>query len=167
MKILFDSKTISDRVALMAKQVNHDYKDKNLVVVGVLNGAFIFMADLVRHLTVPLTVDFLRVASYQGQKSSGAVRLELDTTQPIQGRDVLLVEDIVDTGLTLAAIKKHLMAQNPSSLKICTLLYKEKKKGLKKECDYIGFEIPDVYVVGYGMDENGQFRELSEIRMLT
>jgi len=160
---LITSVELARRIAEMGIQITEDYKDKQLVVVGVLKGSFIFMSDLVRHIQRPLACDFLRVASYEDNHSTGVVRMEFDMTQPIAGKDVLLVEDIVDTGNTLKALLSHLGAKRPASLKVCSLLYKEVGSGMRQFVDYVGFTIPNHFVVGYGLDDQGLYRSLPYI----
>lgn len=161
--ILFSKEQIQMRVEELARQIQDDFTGRDLVVVGVLKGAFIFMSDLVRHIRLPLACDFLRVASYEDDKNTGVIRMEFDTTQPIAGKDVLLVEDIVDTGKTLRHILKHMEAKEPRSLKVATLLYKETGAGVRKFVDYVGFETPNRYVIGYGLDSQGIYRSLPYI----
>lgn len=161
--ILFSQEQIQKRVREIALQIDDDFSGRDLVVVGVLKGAFIFMADLVRNIKLPLACDFMRVASYEHDKNTGVVRMEFDTTQPITGKDVLLVEDIVDTGRSLRHILKHMEAKEPRSLKIATLLHKETGANNRKLIDYIGFETPNRYVVGYGLDSEGIYRSLPYI----
>lgn len=157
---LLKADEIRRRVAELSQQINRDFEGKPLVVVGVLKGAFVFMADLVRSLKGPVTCDFLRMESYDAEgKSSGSVRLEFDLTQPVEGKHVLLIEDIVDTGLTAAVLIKHLQEKRPASLRLCALLHKPAEK-VHVNIDYLGFEIPNVYVVGYGLDLNGEHRHL-------
>lgn len=158
--ILLPSEEIQKRVQTLAAEVEKDFQNKPLVVVGVLKGSFIFMADLVRRIRTPLTCDFLRVSSYIKDKSTGEVRMEFDMTQPVAGKDVLLVEDIVDTGSTLRYLLRHMETKNPASLKVCSLLYKEVGSGIRSKIDYLGFTIPDRYVVGYGLDSEGVYRSL-------
>lgn len=158
---------IQQRVEALGKTLGEDYQGKNLVVVGVLKGAFLFMADLVRHIPLPLCCDFIRVASYEQNRSTGNVRMEFDMTQPVAGKDVLLVEDIVDTGRTLRYLIEHMKSHQPASLKLCTLLYKEVHGFPKKEIDYVGFTIPDKYVIGYGLDDQGLYRSLRYIGCVT
>ena len=160
---LITSQEIALRIAELGAQLTEEYQGKDLVVVGVLKGSFIFMSDLIRHIYLPLACDFLRVASYEQNRSTGVVRMEFDMTQPVAGKDVLLVEDIVDTGKTLQALLKHMEAKKPASLKVCSLLYKEIGAGMRKHCDYVGFTIPNHFVVGYGLDDNGLYRSLPYI----
>src|SRR3989338_8879068 len=154
-EILISEKEIAQRIQELARAIEEEYRGKELVVIGVLKGAFIFMADLVRALSFPIACDFLRVSSYKNDRSTGIIRFEFDTTQPIQGKDVLLIEDIVDTGSTLRHLIKHLKDKGPKSLKVATLLYKETGNGGRTLVDYIGFEVPDRYVIGYGLDSEG------------
>ena len=158
--VLLTAAEIQKRTEALAKKIEQDYQGRSLVVVGVLKGSFIFMADLVRYLNLPLACDFLRVASYEHDHSTGVVRMEFDMTQPVAGKDVLLVEDIVDTGNTLRALLAHMQAKKPGSLKVCSLLYKEVGSGIKDKIDYLGFTIPNRYVIGYGLDSEGLYRSL-------
>src|SRR3989338_1349012 len=164
--ILVTAAEIQKRIEDLAAQIEKDYKCKHLVVVGVLKGAFVFMADLVRCINLPLTCDFLRVASYEENKSTGIVGMEFDMTQPIAGKDVLLIEDIVDSGNTLRYLLKHLETKKPASLKVCSLLYKEMNKGMRDQIHYIGFTIPNRYIIGYGLDSEGLYRSLPYIGAL-
>jgi len=162
-KTLISTEEIQKRVKELADQIEKDYKDKGeIVIVGILKGAFMFMADLVRHLSVPVRCDFLRVSSYDHDVNTGVVRMEFDLTQPVEGKHILMVEDIVDTGNTLRYLLQHLKTKNPASMKIASLLYKE--KGAAREMvDYIGFTVPDKYVIGYGLDSEGLYRSLPYI----
>lgn len=158
--ILVSATEIQKRIENLAQKIQEDFAGKSLVVVGVLKGAFIFMADLVRHIKIPLACDFLRISSYEKDKSTGVVRMDFDMTQPIVDKDVLLVEDIVDSGRTLSYLLKHMETKKPASLKVCSLLYKETGANIKNRVDYIGFDIPNRYVVGYGLDSEGLYRSL-------
>jgi len=160
--ILFSREQIQQRIAEMGRQISDDYLGRNPVLVGVLRGSFVFLADLIRAISIPLEVDFISVASYGSQKnSSGVVRLLQDLNTNIKGRDVLLVEDIVDTGITLSYLIDNLKTRNPASLVICALLDKkerrQKESGILK---YVGFTIPDKFVIGYGLDHAQQYRNL-------
>lgn len=166
-KTLITSQELQKRVEELGEEITTDYRGKELVVVGVLKGSFIFMADLVRNVSLPLTCDFLRVASYDQDRSTGIVRMEFDLTQPILGKDVLLVEDIVDTGNTLRYILKHLESQKPASLKVCSLLYKEVDATNRRRINYLGFTIPNHFVIGYGLDTQGVHRSLPYVATLT
>lgn len=154
------------RVGVLGAAIARDYAGKDLVLVGVLKGAFVFLGDLMRKIDLPLAVDFLRVESYEKTTSSGAVRIMTDLTQPIEGKDVLIVEDIIDTGRTMQFLLEHLRAKKPASLKVCSLLFKPGRNIIPVIIDYLGFEIPDVFVVGYGMDFKGKYRNLPYVGVL-
>ncbi|PIR26043.1 MAG: hypoxanthine phosphoribosyltransferase [Deltaproteobacteria bacterium CG11_big_fil_rev_8_21_14_0_20_42_23] len=166
-EVIYSAEEIQDRIKQLVEDIRKEYGAQELVVIGVLKGSFIFMADLVRHLKLPVSCDFLRVASYEGDKSTGHVRMDFDMTQPIDGKHVLLVEDIVDTGTTLRYLLQHLHAKNPASLKVATLLYKETGSGMKDYVDYVAFNCPDRYVIGYGLDSEGLFRDLPFVGAFT
>lgn len=167
LETLISAPRIGDRVGELAQQISSDYRENRLVVVGVLNGAFIFLADLVRQLQISVSVDFLRVSSYgAATTSSGVVQIRKDLDLAIANRDVLLVEDIIDTGLTANYLLNHLRMAQPSSIRVCTLLDKKQRREVVFEADYVGFEIGDEFVVGYGMDFNEQYRELPAICVL-
>jgi len=157
-KVLISEASLKKRMASLAKEIHQATRGQDLVVVGVLKGAFVFMSDLIRHLTQPVTCDFLRISSYDARGKPRQLRLEFDLTQPIANKHVLVVEDIVDTGSSLQFIREHLLSKKPKSLKICALLKKETEKMTPVE--FIGFTIKNLYVVGYGMDLNGQYRHL-------
>jgi hypoxanthine phosphoribosyltransferase len=160
-EVLLSADQIQTRVAELAKEIERDIPDnEEFVVVGVLKGSFIFMADLIRNIDRPLTCDFVRVSSYEKDKSTGIVRFEFDTTQPITGKHVLLVEDIVDTGRTLKALLNHMKHKKPASFKVASLLYKDMKTDMRQHIDYLGFEVPHKFVVGYGLDYEGHYRAL-------
>lgn len=161
--VLISTAEIQKRIEALAAQIEKDYRGKHLAAVGVLKGSFVFMADLVRQIQLPLSCDFLRVASYDHDRSTGVIRMEFDMTQPVAGKDVLLIEDIVDTGTTLRYLLKHLESKKPSSLKVCALLFKDVKSGIRDKIDYVGFTIPNKYVVGYGLDSEGLYRSLPYI----
>lgn len=159
---LIAAEEIAARVDALAAEIEAAFRDsKRLVVVGLLRGSFVFVADLVRRLTLPLEVDFLEVASYgTATESSGEVRILKDLRTPIEGRDVLVVEDIVDTGRTLARVLDLLAARRPARLEVCALLSKPARREVEVPVRWIGFEIPDVFVVGYGIDYAQQNRNL-------
>lgn len=167
-RVLLDEETIAARVRDLAVQVSADYANvDDLVLVGVLKGAFIFLADLARHLTVPHSVDFIALSSYnKGAQSTGAVRLIMDTRTNLTGHHVLVVEDILDTGYTLDYLLRTLRARNPASLRTCVLISKPERRKIEVPVDYLGFEIPDVWVVGYGLDYADRFRTLPYIAAL-
>lgn len=166
MKTLFSSAALKKRVKELGDAISRDHAQKDLVVVGVLKGAFVFMADLIRAVTVPLQCEFLRVSSYENNRSTGNVRIEFDLTQSVEGKHVLLVEDIVDTGRTLRFLLDHLKAKKPASVKVCSLLYKDIDPNVRPLIDYLGFTVPNEYVVGYGMDDRGLLRSLPDVRSL-
>jgi hypoxanthine phosphoribosyltransferase len=152
---------IAGRVAELAEQISADYADKPLLVVGVLKGAWVFLADLVRQLTIPIRCDFVRVTSYgMGTETSGQPRLLLDITESVEDTHVLVVEDIVDTGISISWLMEHLREKSPASVRLCVLLDKPSCRRVETAPDYCGFEIPDRFVVGYGLDSAEQYRGL-------
>jgi hypoxanthine phosphoribosyltransferase len=164
---LFAAEQIAHRIGELARQISADHAGKELLVVGVLKGAFVFMADLVRRLTVPVRCDFVKVSSYGMSKtSSGEVRLLLDLSLPVEGQHVLLVEDIVDTGTCGAWLLGHLRRQRPASLRLCALLDKQSRRQTPVTIDYLGFSIPDHFIVGYGIDCAERYRQLPYIGYL-
>ena len=166
-KILLSEAEIRNRVQELARAINADYSGEELLVVGILKGAFIFMADLVRELTIPIAVDFMDISSYGAStQSSGEVRILKDLETPIEGKNVMVVEDIVDTGLTLSYIAELLRTRNPKSLRICALLDKPSRRKIDITADYRGFTIPDYFVVGYGLDYNEKYRNYRDICIL-
>lgn len=165
---LIPEEKIRKRVQEMAAEISRDYEGHRPLMVGILKGAFIFLADLVRALKIPVEVDFLAVSSYgKSTISSGAVQIIKDLSEDIEGRHVLIVEDIVDTGLTLRYIYDLLQARKPASLKIAVLLDKKERRQVHVPVHYVGFEVPDLFLVGYGLDFAEQFRNLPYIRELT
>jgi hypoxanthine phosphoribosyltransferase len=165
---LISERRIAERVAELARQISADYAEVDeLLLVGVLRGAFIFLADLARRLEVPCSVDFMALSHYEhGSTPSAGVRLIMDLRVPIAGRHVLLVEDIVDSGETLAYLRRMLEARRPASLKICALTRKPDRLTSEVRLDYVGFDIPDAWVVGYGLDYDNRFRTLPYIGVL-
>lgn len=155
------------RIKELGKQIGNDYAGKDLVLVGVLKGAYAFYADLARAIRIPMRVDFLIVTSYGSQsKTSGKVKVVTELTEDIKGRDVLLIEDIVDSGLTVQYLIKTLSKQNPKSIKVCTLLSKPERRTIEVPLDYVGFKIPNKYVVGYGLDYQQKYRNLPYLAVL-
>ncbi|HEV8540647.1 MAG TPA: hypoxanthine phosphoribosyltransferase [Nitrospiraceae bacterium] len=155
------------RIKELGRQISADYAEKELILVGVLKGAYAFYADLARAIRIPLRVDFIIVASYGSQgKSSGKVKMVTDLTEDIAGRDVLLVEDIVDSGLTVQHLMKTLSKRKPKSIKVCTLLSKPERRKVDVPIDYVGFKIPNKYVVGYGLDYQQKYRNLPYLAVL-
>lgn len=153
------------RVRALGRRITRDYADLDLHLITILRGGLFFLTDLARAIDLPLSLDCLGISSYVGQQQ-GSVRITKDLDDSIQGRDVLIVEDIIDTGLTLAYIRRHLLLREPASLRICTLLDRPYRRIMDISVDYVGFEIPDAFVVGYGLDWRGRFRNLSYIATL-
>jgi hypoxanthine phosphoribosyltransferase len=166
--VLISEARIADRVAELARQISADYAGVDeLLLVGVLRGAFIFLADLARRLSIPSRIDFMALSHYEhGSTATEGVRLIMDLRVPITGRHVLLVEDIIDSGETLAYLRRMLEARRPASLKICTLTRKPDRLTTDVRVDYVGFDIPDAWVVGYGLDFDNRFRSLPYIGVL-
>ncbi|NLY90536.1 MAG: hypoxanthine phosphoribosyltransferase [Firmicutes bacterium] len=166
-EILLTPEQIAARVQELGAQITKDYQGKNLVVIGILKGALPFMADLIRQIKVPLRYDLMAVSSYGAStKTSGAVQILKDIEMGLEGEDVLVVEDIIDTGLTLNYLLRNLQARHPASLKVCTLLDKPSRREVEITPEYNGFVIPDRFVVGYGLDYAERFRELPMIGVL-
>ena len=163
-KVLYTKKEIDKRVKKIADIISHDYQGKELIVVGVLKGAFVFMADLIRYFSIPCIVDFIRVSSYGSSTvSSGKIVIKKDIETSIEGKDILIIEDIIDTGLTLSLLVDRLKERNPHSLKVCAFLDKRRRRKVEFEADYVGFTIDDGFVVGYGIDFNEMGRFLPEV----
>lgn len=166
-RILLSAEEIRAQVAELGRKISEDYQGKELVVVGILKGAAIFCADLLREITVPVAIDFMAVSSYGAStKSSGVMRILKDLDESIEGKHVLLVEDIVDTGLTLNYLREYLEGRNPASLRVCVLLDKPSRRKTDVTVEYRGFEIPDEFVVGYGLDYAEKYRNLPYISVL-
>jgi hypoxanthine phosphoribosyltransferase len=165
-KKLFTTRQIQSKVKELAQRISSDYEGKEIFIVGILRGAVIFFADLVRAITVPLTFDFIIASSYKKMETMGYVNIYSDLREDIAGKHVLLVEDIIDTGLTLKFLREKLLERNPKSLRICVFLDKNEKRIVDVPIDYSGFEIPNKYVVGYGLDCENRFRNLSYIAFL-
>jgi hypoxanthine phosphoribosyltransferase len=166
-EILVQSDDLRQRIRAIAAEINEDYAGKNLLLVGVLKGAVFFLADLMRQLEIDCELDFMAVSSYgSSTESSGVVRILKDLDTPIEGRDVLIVEDIVDSGLTLSYLMKNLGSRNPASLEVCSLLVKPDRFKVDPDLRYVGFEIPDKFVVGYGLDHAQQLRNLPYVAAL-
>lgn len=167
LKILINQSEIKEKVKELGEKITNDYKDKNLMVVGILKGCVVFLSDLIREINLPLTMDFMVVSSYgSSTKSSGVVRIVKDLEKDIAGKDILIVEDIVDTGLTLNYLVDYLKSRNASSVKICTLLEKPDRRKAQVDLEYVGFHIPDEFVVGYGLDYAETYRNLPFVCIL-
>ncbi|HDN79057.1 MAG TPA: hypoxanthine phosphoribosyltransferase, partial [Chloroflexi bacterium] len=163
-EILIDEERLQKRIKELGEQISKDYEGKDLLLICVLKGAFMFLADLIRHIRIPHEIDFMATSSYgAATETSGVVRILKDLDSPIAGRNVLIVEDIIDTGLTLDYLTRILRARNPSSLRICTLLNKKERRLVNVPLDYVGFDIPNKFVVGYGLDFGEIYRNLPYI----
>jgi len=166
-EVLFSAETMQARIAELGAQISRDYEDKNPVLVGVLVGSVVFMADLMRHITVPSFVDFVAISSYGKEtRSSGVVRILKDLDESVESRHVLIVEDIVDTGLTLSYLLDSMRHRNVASVKACSMLDKPSRRLNNVKVDYVGFEVPDEFVVGYGMDFAHRYRNLPYVGIL-
>jgi hypoxanthine phosphoribosyltransferase len=167
LKVLITQEQIRQKVAQLGAQITHDFEGQSVVLLGVLKGATIFLADLAREIKLDATFDFIAVSSYgNSREQSGEVKLVKDVDHSMEGRNIILVEDILDTGLTLTYLKKMLLAHKPKSLKIAALLDKVSRRKMPIHGDYVGFEIPDEFVVGYGLDFAERFRNLPEVCIL-
>lgn len=162
-KPLLSAEEIQQKVKELADRISMDYENKNLLAVGILKGAFMFFSDLVRHIRVPMSIDFIIASSYVKTETTGEVKVYYDLRTDVRDRDVLLVEDIVDTGITLDFIRKKVLAREPASLKVCALLDKRERRVVDIPIDYRGFIIPNEYVVGYGLDYDDRYRNLPYI----
>ena len=166
-EILIDEETLHGRIAELGAQISDDYRGEDLLIVGVLKGAIFFMADLMRSIEIPCEVDFMAISSYgAGIDSSGVVRILKDLDVSIEGRNVLVVEDIIDSGLTLSYLLRNLEAREPASLEVCALLTKPERRENDVACRYVGFEIPNRFVIGYGLDFAERYRNLPFVGVL-
>ena len=165
-KILFHESTIFSRLDELSQQITEDYKDKDITVISILNGSFIFMADLLRRIQLPLRLDCISVSSYHGERSSGEITFRQNDIQNVCNRHVLLLDDILDSGLTLHTIKQKIIDEGAASVKSCVLLRKDIKRKVNEEADYVGFTIGKQFVVGYGLDYNQDYRNLPFIGVL-
>ncbi len=166
-EVMFTSKQIESRIKEMAEVISKDYRHKNPLLIAVLKGAVIFLSDLIRYMKEPVEIDFIAVSSYGAStKSSGVVRILKDLDQSVQGKDIIIVEDIVDTGLTMKYLVENIGSRRPDSLKVVTLLDKPDRRKVEFKPDYCGFTIPDRFVVGYGLDFNEKYRQLSDLCIL-
>ncbi|NQT04562.1 MAG: hypoxanthine phosphoribosyltransferase [Dehalococcoidia bacterium] len=162
--VLFDRHEIETAVRRLASEISKDYRNRNPLLLGVLRGSFVFIADLIRHLDFPLEVDFIGLSSYgSGTQSSGKIKVVKELETPVRERNVLVVEDIVDTGLTTAFLFQHLQRLKPASVKLCTLTEKPSRREVPVNIDYLGFTAPDKFLVGYGLDANQKHRNLPDI----
>lgn len=161
-----DQQSIENTVKRIAKEISDDYRDKKPLFIAILNGAFMFASDLFKEISIPAEISFIKLASYKGTKSTGNVITAIGLETDVFGRDVIIVEDIVDTGKTLSSYLPQLLHQQPASLKICSLLHKKDATTHPLKIDYLGFEIPNLFVVGYGLDYNGFGRNLNQIMQI-
>jgi hypoxanthine phosphoribosyltransferase len=165
--VLVPSEDIQAKVRELGEQITGDFRSENVLLVGILRGAVVFLSDLMRHLELPCEIDFMEVSSYgTGTQSSGVVRIIKDLEEDITGRHVLIIEDIIDTGLTLSYLRRTLLQRKPASLEICALLSKPSRRQVELDVKYLGFEVPDEFVIGYGIDYAGAYRNLPDIRAL-
>lgn len=165
-RILISEGELQDKISRMGKQISDDFRGKDPIFVGVLKGCFIFMADLMRHVDIHCSVDFMAVSSYSGTSSTGAVKINKDLSEDIEGRHIIIVEDILDSGVTLSYLKQYLMVRKPASISIATLMDKPSRRKADVHADYSCFEVPDAFVVGYGLDYNERYRNLPYIGVL-
>lgn len=165
-RVLISAEEIERHVSEMGKQISKDFAGKDPIFVGVLKGCFIFMADLMRHVSIDCSMDFMAVSSYEGTTSTGAVKINKDLNEDIEGRHLILVEDILDSGVTLNYLKNYLTVRNPASISIATLMDKPARRKAEVYANYSCFEIPDAFVVGYGLDYNERYRNLPYIGVL-
>jgi hypoxanthine phosphoribosyltransferase len=166
-EILVPAEELQRRVRELAREISRDYAGKDLLLIGVLKGAVFFLSDLMRQLDVPAQVDFMAVASYgSATRSSGVVRILKDLDAPIEGRDVLIIEDIVDSGLTLQYLLRNLQGRHPASLEVCALLIKPERRKVELKTRYVGFEIPNRFAIGYGLDHAERYRNLPYVAAL-
>ncbi len=162
-KTLLTRGEIEKRIKELAKEIEKDYQGKELVVIGLLKGSIVFMSDLIKEINLPLAIDFMSVSSYSGTTSTGVIKISKDTTIDLKDKDILIVEDIIDTGLTLSHVKKLFQDRGVKSLKVCTLLDKPSRRTVEMKGEYVGFEIPDEFVIGYGLDYDQYYRNLPYI----
>lgn len=163
MQVLINEETLINRVKEIGRKINDDYKNLNPVVIGVLTGSFMFLSDLLKEVNIPVEVDFVSVASYDGESSSGDVKLLGDIRSNIKDRDIVIVEDIIDTGQTMKFLIEHFNERKPRSVAVCSLLNKQDDRKFDVHITYLGFNIPSVFVVGYGLDKSNNYRNLNYI----
>ncbi|MDY5096062.1 MAG: hypoxanthine phosphoribosyltransferase [Oscillospiraceae bacterium] len=167
LRVLYSEEELEAKCAELGAQISKDYEGKNLLLVSVLKGAVVFMTDLMRHITVPCSIDFMVVSSYgSGVKTSGVVKIVKDLDADLAGKDLLIVEDILDTGMTLHYLKQLLQDRNPNSIRIATLLDKPERRRAAVRADYVGYQVPDEFVVGYGLDYDEKYRNLPYVGIL-
>jgi hypoxanthine phosphoribosyltransferase len=163
-KVLLDQETLRKRIAELGAQITRDYAGKNVCLIGILKGCYLFLADLVREIDLPLITEFVGISSYGDEtESSGIVQITSDLSRSVEGYDLLIVEDIIDTGLTMQYLLENLQTRRPESIRVCTLLHKPDNASVQVPIDYVGFTIPNEFVIGYGLDLAGRFRNLPYI----
>jgi len=162
-KPLLTTNQIQSQVKKLAGRISQDYSGKDILAIGILKGAFMFFSDLVRNIRIPLTLDFVVASSYVRTETSGEVKIFCDIREDVTDKDVLLIDDIVDSGITLNYVRENILEKGPKSLKVCVFLDKQERRVVRVPLDYVGFEIPNEFVVGYGLDYEGQFRNLPYI----
>ena len=166
MKLLLSESEIKKRVKELAGQISEDYKDKTPIFVGILNGSYVFMADLLRELNIQAEVDFVKIRSYEGDSSTGTIKFRKDISADIDNRDVIIVEDIIDSGFTINFLVNRLKESGPKTVAVATALYKKEVAKLDFEVEYVGFEIPPEFVVGYGLDYDEKYRNLKNVMVM-
>ncbi len=167
-RVLIPEDKVDERIAQLGEEISRDYAGRQVHMIGILKGSMFFMCELAKRITVPVTLDFMSVSSYgSGTKSSGVVKLIKDLDEPVNGKDVLVVEDIIDSGRTLSYLLKNLSHRQPASIRLCTLLDKPERREVDVEVDYQGFRIPDEFVIGYGLDYDQRYRNLPYIGVLS
>tara|TARA_A100001388_G_scaffold270799_1_gene248754 strand:+ start:1033 stop:1551 length:519 start_codon:yes stop_codon:yes gene_type:complete len=166
MKLLISESEIKKRVKVLANKINEDYKGKNPIFIGILNGCYVFMADLLREIELDVEVDFVKIRSYEGDSSTGTIKFRKDISADINGRDIIIVEDIIDSGFTINFLVNRLRNSGPKSVAVATALFKNEVAKLDFDVDYVGFEIPPEFVVGYGLDYNEKYRHLKNVMVM-
>jgi len=166
MKLLISESEIKKRVKALANKINEDYKGKKPIFVGILNGCYVFMADLLREIDLDIEVDFVKIRSYEGDSSTGTIKFRKDISADIDGRDIIIVEDIIDSGFTINFLVNRLKNSGPKSVAVATILFKKEVAKLDFNVDYVGFEIPPEFVVGYGLDYDEKYRQLKDVMVM-
>ena len=166
MKLLISESEIKKRVKALANKINEDYKGKKPIFVGILNGCYVFMADLLREIDLDIEVDFVKIRSYEGDSSTGTIKFRKDISADIDGRDIIIVEDIIDSGFTINFLVNRLRNSGPKSVAVATILFKKEVAKLDFNVDYVGFEIPPEFVVGYGLDYDEKYRHLKDVMVM-
>ena len=166
MKLLISESEIKKRVKALANKINEDYRGKKPIFVGILNGCYVFMADLLREIDLDIEVDFVKIRSYEGDSSTGTIKFRKDISADIDGRDIIIVEDIIDSGFTINFLVNRLRNSGPKSVAVATILFKKEVAKLDFDVDYVGFEIPPEFVVGYGLDYDEKYRQLKDVMVM-